>query len=164
MSIEDIKQMVQNELQIEDTNEKYAFMNIYGTIIGAMFEVTLDDPNNFNYEFSLSTYPTTVHKLDPKYLEEVNLVGKFDYINNFSEIFNDYANNRAVAPYSHAEGYNSFVTGGIDPSLDKGGHAEGYQTKADGDAGHAEGFCTVALGCGSHAEGYNTSTKGSHHG
>jgi hypothetical protein len=77
ITVEDIEQMVRDEFQLEDTNENYAFVNMYGTIIGAMFGAVPDDPNNFNYEFSLSSYPTIVHKLDSKYLEEVNLVGKF---------------------------------------------------------------------------------------
>jgi uncharacterized protein YneR len=77
ITVEDIEQMVRDELQLEDTNENYAFVNMYGTIIGVMFGVTPDDPNNFNYEFSLSSYPAIVHKLDSKYLQDADLVGKF---------------------------------------------------------------------------------------
>lgn len=104
ITVEDIEQMVRDKLQIEDSGENYAFVNLYGSIFAAVFDQTPGDVNNFTYEFNIYSYTTIVHKLESKYLEEVNLVGKFEDIDNFSEIFNDYANNRAQSPYSHAEG------------------------------------------------------------
>ena len=166
ITVEDIEQMVRDELQIEDTNENYAFVNMFGTIVGAMFGVVPDNPNNFNYEFSLSSYPTIVYKLDSKYLEEVNLVGKFQDMDSFSEIFNDYAYNRANGAYSHAEGYHNISNG-------KGSHTEGCENQTHGDGAHAEGsyttastgchsegYCTEAQGYVSHAEGYQTKASG----
>lgn len=155
ITVEDIEQIVRDELQIEDTNENYAFVNMFGTIIGAVFGVSLDDPSNFNYEFSLSSYPTIVHKLDSKYLEEVNLVGKFEDLDNFSEIFNDYANNRAQSPYSHAEGQQTEVWGSATAA-----HVEGYKTIASSNYAHAEGENTRAYGTAAHVEGADNEARG----
>jgi hypothetical protein len=120
ITVEQIEQILQEQLQLQDTGENYAFVNMYGTFFAAAFDQTPGDINNFTYEFNIYSYPTIVHKLESKYLEEENLVGKFENIDEFSEIFNDYANNRAQSPYSHAEGYQTKVHGG------QGGHTEGY--------------------------------------
>lgn len=100
--------------------------------------------------------------------------------NGAPEIFNDYENNEAVSPYSHAEGYSthagdySSVSGleveqylenntndstemdrGTDTSGLKGfaAHSEGAKTCAENDFSHAEGLASKAIGIGSHAEG-----------
>lgn len=69
-----------------------------------------------------------------------------------AEIFNDYENNVALGSYSHAEGYESYVSGFA-------AHAEGY-SNATKDYAHAEGYLTEAMGVGSHAEGCSTSAFG----
>ena len=85
----------------------------------------------------------------------------------FSEIFNDYENNVATAPYSHAEGYQTTASApychseGSDtiasaPSC----HTEGAETKATNNCCHAEGYNTEASGGYSHAEGRNTKATG----
>ena len=156
ITIEDIEQMVRDELQIEDSGENYAFGNLYGSFFAAVFDQTPGDINNFTYEFNIYSYTTIVHKLDSKYLEEVNLVGKFENIDNFSEIFNDYANNRALSPYSHAEGQQTSVYQGT------AGHAEGYQTIVSSNYAHAEGQNNKASGTAAHVEGLNNEAQGAY--
>lgn len=79
-------------------------------------------------------------------------VGKFT-TQWFSEIFNDYENNIATNPYSHAEGYRTSAKG-------LHSHAEGYSTVTSNDNAHAEGYGTEASGNTSHAEGSNTKATG----
>ena len=100
--------------------------------------------------------------------------------NGAPEIFNDYENNEAVSPYSHAEGYSTHagdytsvsgvqvkqylenttndptdIDSGPDTSDLKGfaAHSEGAKTCAENDFSHAEGLASKAIGIGSHAEG-----------
>ena len=80
-------------------------------------------------------------------------VGKFTNTDKNSEIFNDYENNVATAPYSHAEGYRTSAKGLYS-------HAEGYSTVTSNDNAHAEGSGTEASGNTSHAEGSNTKATG----
>jgi hypothetical protein len=61
--------------------------------------------------------------------------------------------NIAFAPYSHAQGENSYTYG-------TSSHAEGQQSTAIGPYSHAEGFSTEAIGTASHAEGINTIALG----
>ena len=71
-----------------------------------------------------------------------------------SEIFNNYAYNKAVGEYSHAEGIGTTAMGNYS-------HAEGQATTASGEQGaHAEGGFTTASGTYSHAEGYQTIASG----
>ena len=97
------------------------------------------------------------------------------------EIFNDYENNEAVSPYSHAEGYSTHageccaVNGleveqylenttnnpenGVDRGVDTTGlkglaaHSEGAHTCSEEDFAHAEGLASESTGIGAHAEG-----------
>ena len=117
--------------------------------------------------------------------------GKITSIRNTGEIFNDYYNNVADAPYSHAEGehtqaslaahsegYYTNAAGGYSHaegyeaetgSSSTGAHAEGYQTHANGNYSHTEGNHTTASSSNSHAEGsyttasnYDAHAEGSH--
>lgn len=85
----------------------------------------------------------------------------------YSEIFNDYENNVATHPYSHAEGYrtsakglHSHAEGYSTVTSNDNAHAEGYSTEASGYTSHAEGDSTKATGWVSHAEGFNTIASG----
>lgn len=69
------------------------------------------------------------------------------------EYFNDYAYNKAIGVFSHAEGQNT-------QSLANGSHAEGYGTKAQGPYSHAEGHGNTTNGDYSHAEGHDNTTHG----
>lgn len=71
-----------------------------------------------------------------------------------AEAFNDFANNKAAGPYSHAEGLRT--TASANQS-----HAEGNGTTASGHQSHAEGNGVTASGYCSHAEGRNTIASGS---
>lgn len=79
-------------------------------------------------------------------------VGKFT-TQWYSEIFNDYENNVATVPYSHAEGYRTSAKG-------LHSHAEGYSTVTSNDNAHAEGYSTEASGYSSHAEGEKAKATG----
>ena len=79
------------------------------------------------------------------------------------EIFNDYATNSAMAPYSHCEGYKnissgnySHVEGEQSSALSEATHCEGTQNKAILLASHSEGITTIASGMAAHAEGEMT--------
>lgn len=83
-----------------------------------------------------------------------------------AEIFND-PDNVASGSYSHAEGINTKANGqsahaeGAD-TIASGinSHAEGLMSKAEGKAAHAEGLFTTASGDYSHAEGWMTTASG----
>jgi hypothetical protein len=70
-----------------------------------------------------------------------------------AETFNDYENNIAIGPYSHAEGSRTKALGDYS-------HTEGYYTEAAGDYSHAEGKFTTASGNYSHVEGNDNEAKG----
>lgn len=110
----------------------------------------------------------------------------------YSEIFNDYENNKALGDYSHSEGRmtkavgrgshsegDSTIAGNPTATLSNdiselstyeqqvpgaAAHTEGIGSIANKSASHAEGFKTQALGEASHSEGQNTtaSSKGAH--
>jgi hypothetical protein len=121
--------LVLKEAGITDTGENYAIMNLDGTIVLILLDQVPGDLNNFNYNFDIYSYTTIVHKLESRYLEEENLVGKFSDIDRFSEIFNDYSGNYAGGYYTHAEGFSTSANGG---SNEPGAHAEGAETEAYG--------------------------------
>lgn len=84
-------------------------------------------------------------------------IGGAEYtVANNAEIFNDYANNHAVYPYSHAEGYSTNAIG-------YAAHAEGNSTNANGAMAHTEGYQTnVAINATfAHAEGQGTNANAS---
>lgn len=103
-------------------------------------------------------------------INEVKVVGELDSIDDLKiagkvfefesleipgEIFNDYENNIANGPYSHAEGYSTTASGLYS-------HAEGANTKASGHCSHAEGEGNIAIGTDSHAEGRGTTARSSY--
>ena len=94
----------------------------------------------------------TVNMIYQATAESGSDVGKFT-TQWYSEIFNDYENNIATNPYSHAEGYRTSAKG-------LHSHAEGYSTVTSNDNAHAEGYGTEASGNTSHAEGSNTKATG----
>lgn len=84
-------------------------------------------------------------------------IGGTEYtVANNAEIFNDYANNHAVYPYSHAEGY-------LTNAIGYAAHAEGNSTNANGAMAHTEGYQTnVAINATfAHAEGQGTNANAS---
>lgn len=107
-------------------------------------------------------------------INEVKIVGELDSVDDLKiagkvfevedkdstgEVFNDYENNIANGPYSHAEGtYYYTGTGASIRTIagDAGCHAEGVGCQAlHGQGGHAEGVGTrVQYGNGNHSEGY----------
>lgn len=144
-------ELVLKEMGLTDTGENYAIANLYGNVILILFDQVPGDLNNFNYNFDIYSYTTTVHTIESKYLDEDMFVGKFDDAEEFSEIFNDYVNNDARGPYTHAEGKNTVAQ-------DQAAHSEGENTQAIGAASHAEGYGTYVWPSaqGGHAEGINT--------
>ena len=108
---------------------------------------------------AIKGYNQEIKKLERKFVEGIagmDAEGRtFEYNGNTytsfngAEIFNDYTHNKAYAPYSHAEGYNTTAIG-------SGAHSEGGNTEAVGNGAHAEGSSTRAVGISSHAEGSYT--------
>ena len=84
----------------------------------------------------------------------VTISGQTYTVANNAEIFNDYTNNKAVNPFSHAEGTNTTAIG-------YAAHAEGLLTNANGAMAHTEGYQTnVAISATyAHAEGYGTNAN-----
>lgn len=96
-----------------------------------------------------------------------NGVGQFTNTAQNAEVFNDYENNTASAPYSHAEGTGTKATapyahaeGSGTTAAAPGAHAEGNGAVASNSQAHAEGKNTTASGTCSHAEGENTTAGG----
>lgn len=71
-----------------------------------------------------------------------------------AEAFNNLTDNKAVGPFSHAEGAGTTASGFCS-------HAEGSSAKASGTSSHAEGSSANASGMTSHAEGSGTAASGS---
>lgn len=99
----------------------------------------------------------------------VTISGQTYTVANNAEIFNDYTNNKAVNPFSHAEGTNTTAIGyaahaeGLLTNANGAmAHTEGYQTNVAISAtyAHAEGYGTNANANASHAEGQSTTTSG----
>ena len=74
-----------------------------------------------------------------------------------AEVFN-HPSNKAYGYVSHAEG--RFTEAGVEGEELYGCHAEGWDTRARGDASHAEGYGSHALGHATHAEGSLTTAFG----
>lgn len=135
---------------------------------------------NYVNKYQLGTYYTGVGlwwdswEKSRKYIEANKEVPDGTYFTSttYSEIFNDYAYNRATGNYAHAEGYHTYIvssnyahTEGNTTliSNSENAHAEGLSTIIDGANGaHAEGNSTkVFRGAhSSHAEGMGSYTKG----
>lgn len=86
-----------------------------------------------------------------------------------AEIFNNYAYNKVVGRFSHAEGAGTSAIGDHSHAEGSGttasgyySHAEGNTTTASGNASHAEGVSTTASGDDSHTEGAGTRATGSY--
>lgn len=86
---------------------------------------------------------------------------------SYGEIFNDLQNNIALGAYSHAEGYQTKANGnnshaeGNNTLVDgNNSHVEGYKSQVTSDNAHAEGNTTKAIGENSHAEGINSEAQG----
>lgn len=86
---------------------------------------------------------------------------------SYGEIFNDLQNNIALGTYSHAEGYQTKANGnnshaeGNNTLVDgNNSHVEGYKSQVTSDNAHAEGNTTKAIGENSHAEGINSEAQG----
>lgn len=99
--------------------------------------------------------------------ETFSIEGESIVANEYAEIFNNYAENKATGKYSHAEGYQTIAKGSYSHVEGYGtfasgaaSHAEGYSTKATARYSHAEGASTTASGNNSHAEGNNTTSSG----
>ena len=140
-----------------------------GSDTGEPFLIGADDTECMVFVLDDSTSVTIsimgeieeIHKLDEKFIPDsvLNKPGKKVSGQTFTingedvvadegaEIFNDYTNNIATGPYSHAEGYTTTASGA-------GSHAEGDYTTASGISSHAEGENTTASGNMSHAEGF----------
>ena len=93
-------------------------------------------------------------------------VGKFT-TQWYSEIFNDYENNVATVPYSHAEGksaqatgYASHAEGGSCTASGNYSHAGGLSSEASGKCSYAGGELCTASGNHSHAEGWLSIASG----
>ena len=137
-----------------------------------------DDPSLISHTISVIGHIREIVLLDEKYISykpglkvenrTFNINGVEHIADEGSEIFNDYANNKATGLHSHAEGcsttasgYDSHAEGGRTTASGNGGsHAEGSGTTASGDGSHAEGSGTTASGFYSHAEGNSTTASG----
>lgn len=122
----------------------------FGVLLGDNYAVIFAE--NGTYSISIiGNNVEIVHKIDEKYLPEMNLIGAEGTAEG-AEIFNDYYNNKASGEYSHAEGSHTVAS-------DYWSHAEGYGTTANGSHSHAEGNGTTADGSSSHAEGQGTTAS-----
>ena len=137
-----------------------------------------DDPSLISHTISVIGHIREIVLLDEKYISykpglkvenrTFNINGVEHIADEGSEIFNDYANNKATGLHSHAEGcsttasgYNSHAEGSGTTASGYDSHAEGGRTTASGNGGsHAEGSGTTASGDGSHAEGSGTTASG----
>lgn len=146
------------EAELDNTGEP--FLIAYEDIIA----VFTNDPGA-EHTVSITHVDQTIHKLDEKFLPDLDLgVGKAGE-GQYSEVFN--YNCTAPGMICHAEGnqtcasgINSHAEGSLTKSSGEATHAEGWKTVASGDEAHAEGAETVASGFFSHAEGRSTQTYG----
>ena len=86
---------------------------------------------------------------------EYTISGKAYTAGDGAEIYNDYANNKAIGAYSRAVGTNTTALG-------NGSTAEGHNTTASWDYSHAEGDGTAAAAGCAHAEGLSTKASGAY--
>lgn len=135
-----------------------------------------DIPNKLMYLIVQEQTVGTQSKVDiSESIDRESLVGK--KTPEGGEIFNDYINNKATAPYSTARGQNTQATeyeayseGRNSLASGVGSHAEGVdttdtrgnqvKTTASGLGSHAEGMGTKATNDGAHSEGIKTTASG----
>lgn len=146
---------------VEDTGEPF----IIGYDDDSGSALVLVTEAGTEHAISITHVDQTIHKLDEKFLPDLDLgVGKAGE-GQYSEVFN--YNCTAPGMICHAEGnqtcasgINSHAEGSLTKSSGEATHAEGWKTVASGDEAHAEGAETVASGFFSHAEGRSTQTYG----
>ena len=148
----------------ENTGEPFLFFFDGEDPLVDPLTVATTDPGT-EHTVSITHVDQTIHKLDEKFLPDLDLgVGKAGE-GQYSEVFN--YNCTAPGMICHAEGnetcasgINSHAEGSLTKSSGEATHAEGWKTVASGDEAHAEGAETVASGFFSHAEGRSTQTYG----
>lgn len=157
-------QHTQGKYNIEDTNNKYAFIIGNGTSDSNRSNAFAVDWNGKIY-VNGDTNGVDLSKSVGKNVEgtKYTIDGKTVVAGYGAEIFNGYGVNKAVGQYSHAEGistqavgFSSHAEGNSTTASGAMSHTEGYNTTASADFSHAEGSGTVAASTNQHAQGrYN---------
>ena len=149
-----VSQHVQGKFNVQDSNNKYAFIIGNGTS-------NVNRHNAFAVDWDGKVYVNgaangvDVSKGAGKNVTgtEYTIDGQTVVAKDGAEIFNNYEYNQAAGLYSHAEGASTNAIGNFS-------HAEGANTVASGSNSHAEGAGTQATGAQSHAEGAGASATG----
>ena len=107
------------EMEIEKTEDNFGFICVDESDAFGCYIWTEAVATSY-YRLDISGYGTTIVPIPQEFLDidYDQFVGRFDDKNNYGEIFNDYARNRATNSYAHAEGYDTKAYG-------RYSHAEG---------------------------------------
>jgi hypothetical protein len=178
-------QHVQGKFNIEDSNNKYAFIIGNGTSDSARSNAFAVDWNGLIYVGNSSTginvsqlqpIINSSNKISADFVDDTNTSNKFvtsaekTKIANAltTEVYNAGKTTPSGTTYTiggttytvgdNAEVFNSYSNNNAIGSYS---HAEGTYTMASSDAAHAEGFHTIASGYASHSEGSNTTASNS---
>ena len=140
-------QHVSGKYNVEDTENKYAFIIGGGNKTGTSGNEKINRTNIFAIGWDGKVYDSGLMRDG---ISIGTIPGFTGARGSVGEIFNDYKNNIALAPYSHAEGQSC-------QAVAIGAHAEGQScTVGNGTGGHAEGISTLVLSKAGHAEGQGT--------
>ncbi len=122
------------------------------------------------YTIKISFQGEVIHKIDEKYLPEIqnkNILdgsaeGSVRTIDSAPEDDEYRMGTYAFAEgfYTKASGWSSHAEGSFTTASGRASHAEGVNTTASGYYSHAEGTNTIASGEASHAEGVETTASG----
>lgn len=161
-------QHVQGKYNIEDANDKYAFIIGNGTYGNRSNAFAVDWDGNVYVNGAVDGVDVSKYAGKNVTGTEYTIDEQTVVASEGSEVFNNYENNKAIGSFSHAEGNYTTASGDFSHAegayTDASGedsHAEGNSTTASGSDSHAEGYSTIASKRYSHAEGYNTEASGS---
>ena len=160
-------QHVQGKYNVEDSENKYAFIIGNGTSPSSKSNAFAVDWNGLLYKGNTTEGVDITKYVGKDVSGKSYIIGDTSYTaGTGAEIFNDYTNNKAVGQYSHAEGNGTTASGSYSHAEGTNttassicSHAEGQNTTASGEDSHAEGVSTTASGSQSHAEGYKTTAS-----
>lgn len=140
------------------------------SISSAMINGSTVSPSNYSlvrinsdYYISFNSAPTTSAIIEVSCITTVATLKVYTAGTRSSNSIYDYGFMSFAEGYrSKAKGDASHAEGYSSQATEFCSHAEGYSSKAFGDYSHAEGYSTLANTDASHAEGNNTTASGEH--
>lgn len=123
----DATEEILQEMGIEKTEDNYGFICVDQADAFGCYIWTEAVATSY-YKLDMSGYGSTIIPIPQEFLDidYDQFVGRFDEQDNYGEIFNDYARNRATGSYAHAEGSDTKAYGTYSHAEGMGGENSYY--------------------------------------